>query len=71
MLWRPTKKTTLRSTPVVETGGGSLIKGKCLKRYNSSLIEGKYLNRYKKSLIKGKYPQSLQRRPLGEPRVKW
>ena len=29
MLWRPTKKTTLRLTLVLESGGSSLIKGKC------------------------------------------
>ena len=29
VLWRPIKKTTSRSTPVLESGGGSLIEGKC------------------------------------------
>ena len=29
VLWRPTSKTFPRSTPVLESGGSSLIKGKC------------------------------------------
>ena len=29
VFWRPIKKTTSRSTPVLESVGGSLIKGKC------------------------------------------
>ena len=29
VLWRPTRKTTSRSTPVLESGGGSSIEGKC------------------------------------------
>ena len=29
VLWRPIRKTTSRSTPVLESGGGSLNKGKC------------------------------------------
>ena len=46
--------------PVLETGGGSLIEGKCFEHYNSSLIERKCLDRYNKSLIKKKCLQLLQ-----------
>ena len=62
------KEDYFKSTPVLETGGGSLIEGKCLERY-SSLIEGSASIATTGAWSRG---SALNRfRPLGEPRVKW
>ena len=41
VLWRPIRKTTSRSTPVLESGGGGWIEGKCPRLLQQELDQGK------------------------------
>ena len=40
MLWRPARKTTSRSTPVLESGGSGWIEGKCPQLLQQELDQG-------------------------------
>ena len=57
MLWRPIRKTTSRSTPVLESGGSVLIEEKCAQ----SLV----------AWSRGTAFDYYNKKQLGKPQVKW
>ena len=69
VFWRPIRKTTSRSTPVLESGSGSLIEGKC-PWFLLAWSRGNTLNCYKEDYW-GSYEWSDKGRRLARRGLAW